>query len=130
MNRDSAKQRFEIDGDRIRALYGHSLSGQIVHTPALPPPVLFHGTSEETVRSIMREGLQPMRRQYVHLSTDPVTARQVGKRKRGTTVVLEVDAREAHRNGINFYHGNEDTWLSDAIPPRYVRGRRSENGSA
>ncbi|HUY52748.1 MAG TPA: hypothetical protein VMV92_44785, partial [Streptosporangiaceae bacterium] len=28
------KQRHEIDGSRIRALYGHSVPGRIVKTPA------------------------------------------------------------------------------------------------
>jgi putative RNA 2'-phosphotransferase len=33
----AAKQRHEIDGDRIRALYGHSLPDRIVKTAARPP---------------------------------------------------------------------------------------------
>jgi len=31
------KQRHEIDGSRIRALYGHSVPGRIVKTPGVPP---------------------------------------------------------------------------------------------
>lgn len=33
----SSKQRHEIEGDRIRALYGHSVPGRIVRTRAEPP---------------------------------------------------------------------------------------------
>ena len=39
----SPKQRHEIDGSRIRALYGHSVPGRIAKTPGMPPAVLFHG---------------------------------------------------------------------------------------
>src|SRR5690349_24541152 len=33
----SAKVRYEIQGDRIRALYGHSVPGKLQRTPAAPP---------------------------------------------------------------------------------------------
>ncbi len=42
--RRASKQRYETAGGRIRALYGHSLPGKLVCTPATPPAELFHGT--------------------------------------------------------------------------------------
>lgn len=39
----SPKERHEISGDRIRALYGHSVPGRIARTEASPPERLFHG---------------------------------------------------------------------------------------
>src|SRR5690242_273529 len=68
MNSTSPKQRFEIVGDRIRALYGHSFHGRVIKEPSMPPPQLYHGTSPDAARAIMREGLHMMNRQYVHLS--------------------------------------------------------------
>ena len=62
------KRRHEVVGDRIRALYGHSLPGKLRRETAKPPAMLFHGTSPEAAEKILREGLKPMRRQYVHLS--------------------------------------------------------------
>jgi putative RNA 2'-phosphotransferase len=35
-----------------------------------PPAILYHGTSPSAAKNIMSEGLRPMNRQYVHLSTD------------------------------------------------------------
>jgi putative RNA 2'-phosphotransferase len=61
-----------------------------------------------------------MGRQYVHLSTDVATARQVAGRKRGAPVILTVWAGEAHRAGVPFYLGNEQVWLADAVPARYL----------
>ena len=82
MMRRASKQRYQMAGGRIRALYGHSLPGKLVRTPAAPPPELFHGTAPETVDKIRRGGLLPMRRQYVHLSVDRDTrARSAGARR-------------------------------------------------
>lgn len=77
----STKRRHEMSGDRIRALYGHSLPGLIKKTPAPPPPQLFHGTASATWNKIRMQGLLPRRRQYVHLSIDVDTAIVVGRCK-------------------------------------------------
>ena len=65
----------------------------------------------------------PMNRQYVHLSADLETAREVGRRKSRQPVVLVVDAGAAHDDGVRFYHGNQTVWLADGIPPRYISRR-------
>jgi putative RNA 2'-phosphotransferase len=121
----SDKRRYEIDGDRIRARYGHSVPGRIMMTAAAPPDVLFHGTSPTAWASIQARGLVPMGRQYVHLSTDIATAVQVGRRKSDAAVVLRVRAGDASRQGVRFWRGNDLTWLADAVPPQYL----AESGS-
>lgn len=116
----SDKQRHELLGDRIRALYGHSLPGRLTREPASPPPVLLHGTSPEVVTTIKFEGLVPMGRQYVHLSVDQETALAVGRRKHQNPVVLRVDAERAHEAGVMFYLGNDRVWLADLVPPEFI----------
>lgn len=116
----SDKQRFEMAGDRIRALYGHSVPQRLTRIPAEPPPFLFHGTSANVINAIITEGLKPMGRQYVHLSADRQTARQVAARKRGKSVILTVQAGEAHRCGVPFYRGNDLVWLADHVPSAYI----------
>jgi hypothetical protein len=66
----ATKRRHEIRGDEIRALYGHSVPGRLAKQPATPPSVLFHGTAPSASRLILRVGLKPMARQYVHLSAE------------------------------------------------------------
>jgi putative RNA 2'-phosphotransferase len=61
-----------------------------------------------------------MDRQYVHLSADRKTAWHVGKRKTDEPVILAIDAREAEKNGIHFYFGNDTVWLADSIPSRFI----------
>ncbi len=117
----SDKQRFELREDRIRALYGHSTPERMRKTAAEPPIVLYHGTSPETAQIILAEGLKPMERQYVHLSADQETARQVGSRKSRAAVILEVAAAQAHAEGVVFYLGSGKVWLADSVPASFVR---------
>jgi putative RNA 2'-phosphotransferase len=120
MMQQSDKQRYQIENGKIRALYGHSIPEKIEKTPAVPPAVLYHGTAPDTAQIILAEGLKPMRRQYVHLSTDMETALLVGRRKAGAPVLLQVRAEDAHRAGVQFYLGKDDTWLADAVPPEFI----------
>ena len=116
----SDKKRHEINEDKIRALYGHSVPMHISKESIIPPDVLYHGTTHEAFNSIMKNGLKPMSRQYVHLSVDINTAVQVGKRRDNNPVVLIVDAAKAYTDGIRFYKGNEKVVLSDYIPSCYL----------
>lgn len=122
------KKRFEIRESKIRALYGHSIDMKIQKQPAVPPRRLYHGTAPETAAVIASEGLKPMNRQYVHLSADKQTAREVGRRKARNPVILAIRAVEAHEAGIPFYHGNEIVWLADEVPPTFIEAVSSESG--
>ncbi len=117
----SDKKRFELTGNKIRALYGHSLAQKIQKEEITPPEFLYHGTGRKAAESIIREGLKPMNRQYVHLSYDTDIAYEVGKRKDSQPVLLRVDAKKAHEDGIRFYDGNERNVLADAIPATYIK---------
>ncbi len=114
------KRRFEVEGDRIRARYGHSIARPIRYVPCTPPECLYHGTSPEVLPAIRREGLRPMDRQYVHLSTDPEAARRVGTRHTPRPVVLTVRAAEAHSAGIEFYRPEESVYLVRQVPPDFL----------
>lgn len=120
MQRRTDRRRYEIRGDRIRALYGHSLPGRLSKEKARPPDRLWHGTSPGAAGRILDEGLRPMGRQFVHLSGDRPTAREVGSRKTEEPVILAVRAGPAHEDGVAFYRGNRKVWLADRIAPRWM----------
>jgi putative RNA 2'-phosphotransferase len=117
----SDKQRHEILGGKIRALYGHSLPDKLEKTQATPPDRLFHGTTAASLIAIRAEGLKPMNRQYVHLSTNRETAEQVGKRKTVAPILLHIESLKAHEKGIKFYIGNDIVWLADCVPSEYIQ---------
>ncbi len=120
MIQQSSKKRHEIKAGKIRALYGHSTSQKLLKEAVEPPEILYHGTTPEFALIIATEGLKPMGRQYVHLSSDVETARQVGERKSKKTVILLIKARHAYQSKIKFYRGNEHVWLADYILPEFV----------
>ncbi|WP_222853490.1 RNA 2'-phosphotransferase [Fodinicola acaciae] len=116
---ESAKKRYEISGERIRAGYGHSTADRIDQVAATPPDTLFHGT--QAAEAIERDGLRSMRRQYVHLSTTEDVAREVGSRRGPTPTIFRVDAKAAHDDGVVFYRTSDPrTWLVDSLPARYL----------
>lgn len=117
----SNKKRFAIKGNKICALYGHSIPGIIKHQVAVPPVVLFHGTARRFMPSIDKLGLLPMQRQVVHLSTDIATARAVGMRHDSNPVILQVDTVAARKAGIEFYIGNDQVWLCDELPRQFFK---------
>jgi putative RNA 2'-phosphotransferase len=117
---ESSKQRHETVGDRIRALYGHSLPGLLSREVGVPPDQLFHGTTRSAAKLIAERGLLPMGRQFVHLSVDRDTAVQVGRRKGGELVVLSVRARDAHDVGVSFFVGNASVWLALAVSLEFI----------
>ena len=87
---------------------------------AVPPPLLYHGTPERSLAAILRSGLKKMKRQHVHLSTTLDTARKVGAR-RGTPVIVVIDAAAMHRDGFAFFRSTSGIWLTDEVPPQYLR---------
>ena len=117
----SSKKRFEIKDKKIRALYGHSVPNKLIKELSEPPEILYHGTSPETAEIILRAGLKPMGRQYVHLSVDTEMAKQVASRKSKKPVILLIDSKKSFQNGNKFYIGNEHVWLADDVPAKHIK---------
>jgi putative RNA 2'-phosphotransferase len=115
------KRRFAYDeaGCRIRASQGHSVGVDLGYAAQRPPAVLFHGTAERSLCSVLTEGLHPGRRHAVHLSADVATARAVGTRH-GRPVVLRVDAAGMAAEGATFTRSANGVWLTDAVPARHL----------
>jgi putative RNA 2'-phosphotransferase len=116
------KKRFSFDdsGTKIRANQGHSADVELDFTPAAPPPVLYHGTADRNRDAILRGGLMKMRRHHVHLSKDVETAVRVGTRH-GRPLVFAVDAARMAADGHMFFVSENGVWLTDAVPPQYLR---------
>ncbi|HEX6341700.1 RNA 2'-phosphotransferase [Umezawaea sp.] len=113
------KKRFAIEGDRIRASQGHSVEVDLDLPVAEPPAVLYHGTVGRVLPEIHRDGLKPMNRHDVHLSSTVETAQRVGAR-RGKPVVLVVDTAAMRADGHEFRVSANGVWLAASVPPRYL----------
>jgi putative RNA 2'-phosphotransferase len=115
------KKRFEIsaDGQRIRAVQGHTINVDLQLKPSIPPDFLYHGTAIRFLDSIMQEGLKPMKRQYVHLSEEVETAGKVGLRY-GKPVILTIKANLMVEKGFKFYQAANGVWLTDYVPEMFI----------
>jgi putative RNA 2'-phosphotransferase len=115
----SDKKRFEIRGEHIRALYGHS-AVEVIYDPAVPPETLYHGTTEQALGLIAQHGLTAQSRQYVHVTTNRQLAASVGARHEGKTIILSIRAAQAHAAGIVFFHPEAEHYLAERIPPEFI----------
>lgn len=106
--------RFEVQGGRIRALYGHSLDVVIdVVIDVGVPHHLYHGSSWSALNSIMRDGLTPMNRRVVHMTNTAEEAMAVGWRK-GPPIVFAIDHShdaEPIADGI---------WVASFVPREFL----------
>lgn len=118
---EDKKGRYSFDesGAKIRANQGHSVPGVVIEMASPEPPeFLYHGTAAQFLDAIMREGLKPMKRQYVHISPDYETAVKVGSRH-GKPVVLQIRARDFKNDGNELYRSSNGVWQAQYIPPEY-----------
>ena len=60
-----------------------------------------------------------MSRQYVHLSSDIETAKQVGLRH-GKCLIYKVYTGKMHNDGYKFYLSKNNVWLTDFVPNSYI----------
>lgn len=115
------KQRYSFNGDKtkIRANQGHSIPVDLNLVPSMPPELLYHGTVERFIQSIRSNGLCKGNRQYVHLSIDQETAKNVGNR-RGKAIILEIQAEKMASEGFLFYLSENKVWLTDIVPAEFI----------
>ncbi|WP_295672997.1 RNA 2'-phosphotransferase [uncultured Mucilaginibacter sp.] len=116
---DKIRWEFNEDESKIRATHGHSipivLSGQSV----TPPKLLYHGTSTKKISSIVKMGILPMQRQFVHCSETMEMAIEVGKRH-GKPIIIEIDAEGLSQEGSKFFKTSDNVWLTDKIPSDFI----------
>lgn len=117
----STRKRFEIVGNKIRALYGHTISinQNLVKDEAVE--ILYHGTTSYSAKKILKEGLKSMKRTFVHLSPTIEIAREVGLRRTLDPTILMIDAQTAIRDGVHFYKTTDKVYLCKFLQPKYMR---------
>jgi putative RNA 2'-phosphotransferase len=118
--KNNVKQRFCLseDGKMIRANQGHTVKVDLDLPDVEPPEYLYHGTAEQFMESISKEGLKPMKRHDVHLSFSEETAYKVAVRH-GKPVILVVEAGRMYRQGYRFQCTKNNVWLTEKVPAKF-----------
>lgn len=115
------KQRYSLDehNRRIRANQGHSIPVDVELEKLEPPAFLYHGTGSKSVDSILKTGLVPKSRLYVHLSVSVETAIKVGERH-GKPVIFIINAKQMYDDGYKFYKSVNGVWMTKEVPRKYL----------
>ena len=119
-NNDKKRFQFSDDGQKIRAVQGHSSTQvQRDYLPLTPPDPLYHGTATRFVDSILQQGLIAGSRHHVHLSADLVTATKVGQRH-GKVLIFRIDTIKMQQDGYSFFQAENGVWLTEHVPTHYL----------
>lgn len=116
------KNRYSFNEDKtlIRANQGHSVNVDVKLEQLQPPDVLYHGSANKYVESILKNGIIPKTRLYVHLSLDIKTALNVGTRH-GFPIIFQIDTKQMHKDGVLFYKSANNVWLTKFIDKKYIK---------
>ena len=117
------EERFELTDNRIRALYGHSLSHVSVGTVAVPPPLLFHATRSLLLPKIRAEGLVSKGRTGVHLTSRwsyALAVKDSHTRRGQRGIILAIKGEETRFKGVLFQQATTHIWLSPYLPARFL----------
>ena len=119
-NDEKGRYSFDSTGTKIRANQGHSIPGVAIEMESPEPPeFLYHGTATRFLAAIMKDGLKPMTRQFVHISPDCATAGRVGSRH-GKPVVLKIRAKDFVNDGNELYRSSNGVWQAKYVSPEYI----------
>jgi putative RNA 2'-phosphotransferase len=118
-NNNKSRFAFDETGTKIRANQGHSVEIDLGYSPKQPPEILYHGTGEKSVASILKSGLEKRNRHHVHLSVDTETAKNVGARH-GKPVILKVFALKMWESGVQFFQSDNGVWLVYGVEVEFL----------
>ena len=116
---DKKRYSFSEDHKRIKANQGHSTRINLELKEAIPPDILYHGTADRFLKSILKEGIKKMSRDYVHLSADMGTAYKVGSRH-GKPALLVINAKQMVKDGVKFFISENGVWLVEHVEEKYI----------
>lgn len=97
----------EIDA-RICANQGHSI----------PDVAIEMESPERFLDMILKEGMKPMSRKFVHISPGYETAVKVGSRH-GKPVILKIRVRDFKNDGNELYRSSNCMWQAKYVLPKY-----------
>ena len=84
-----------------------------------PPEFLFFAIGDDSVDDAMRHGLNRLKTPFIEMYEEKETARR--KLRKPTIFLVAVLARWMAEDGYFFSHAETGEWLTEEIPPKYLR---------
>lgn len=116
----SAIRRLELSGNKIRMIRHQSPATPALVHKVIPPKTLFYGTSVVGISRVKTFGIRPFKEQYIKLFPDKRMI-QVLTHRNSHVAYVEIDALQAHREGIAFYKSDLNTYLAEYVPSDYIK---------
>ena len=113
------KKRFELEDGKVRATYGHSFPVDLGGPAAEPPERLYYGAARDLAQSMLKNGLKPRDRQYVHLSVTAEEAESVARRHDPAPAIIVIDVRAAQGQGVLFYQAGP-LFVVENVPAKFL----------
>ncbi len=124
--RQNDKQRFELDGERIRACQGHGKALPVTRDALEAtwsefegPDVIWHGTHPSAVEGIAAQGILAIDRTHVHLAESKES--RLGKRS-GVSLMLQVSVARLREQGLRVFASPNGVVLVRHVPPDCIVG--------
>lgn len=114
------KGRYQVEGERIRATYGHSIEIEIDLPTDGIPEVLFYPVDPENIDDVLKLGILAGDRRHVHLSKTIAKAHEAGSVRIAEPVIIEIDAVQAIADGQAIHRAGLMVYLCEQIPPNYL----------
>lgn len=114
------KGRYDVQGSRIRATYGHSIEIEIDLPTDDIPEVLFYPVPNEEVDDVIKLGIKGGDRRHVHLSKSIAKAYEAGSVRIKAPSIVEIDAVRAIADGNEIFRAGKLVFLTEEVPPQYL----------
>ncbi|MGQ9582338.1 MAG: RNA 2'-phosphotransferase [Thermoplasmatota archaeon] len=114
------KGRYQLNEDRVRATYGHSIDVDLDLPTDNIPETLYYPATDEEMPILLETGLKPSDRKHVHLSLTPENAADAGSHRTEKPVILKVDARAAVEGGVVIMRAGKTVFITKEIPAEYL----------
>ncbi len=114
------KGRYQMEGNHVRATYGHSLDVDLDLPTDDIPEKLYIPTTEKEAELLLEGGIKPSDRTYIHLSEDYDSAVGAGVVRTENPVILKVDSKKAVEEGETIMRAGKGVYITKRVEPEYL----------
>ena len=114
------KGRYQVEGDMIRATYGHSLELDLDLPTDDIPEGLFWPCEPNALRTHLELGILAGDRKQVHLSRTIANALEAGRARIDRPRIIEVDTVRAIADGHTIHRAGTTVFLTEKVPAEYL----------
>jgi putative RNA 2'-phosphotransferase len=114
------KGRYQVEGEMIRATYGHSIELELDLPTDEIPEALYWPCDPEEISTHMEFGLVAGDRNHVHLSRTIANAMEAGHVRHSRPAIIEVDTTRAIADGNTIWRAGKTVFLCEEMPADYL----------